>query len=210
VSAPASAPRRTQAERREQTIGRVIDATISALCDLGYTRTSVTEIGQRAGVSQGGIFRHFETRLDIVVTAAAEVARRQLANFGERVASTDASLRTILELTRAAAREPINAAWHELLSAARTDAELRARLEPMITEYYAEIVGLARVQPALAAVPDDLLEPLVLTVIHAFDGEALASVVHPQPALDEITLALLEAMLTALAMGEGGASARTR
>lgn len=199
MSAPAATPRRTQAERREQTIGRVIDATISALCELGYTRTSVTEIGARSGVSQGGIFRHFDTRLDIVVAAAAEVARRQLSRFGNLVAQTDGSLRAILELTRAAARAPINSAWHELLSAARTDADLRARLEEMITSYYAEIIALARTQPSLAGVPAELLEPLVLMVIHAFDGEALAAVVHPAPQLDAVTLDLLEAMLATLA-----------
>ena len=199
MSAPTRAPRRTQAERREQTIGRVIDATIAALCELGYTRTSVTEIGTRAGVSQGGIFRHFDTRLDIVVAAAAEVAQRQLSVFGALVAETDGSVRAILELTRAAARAPINAAWHELLSAARTDADLRGRLEPMITDYYAQIINLAKDQPSLQAVPAELLEPLVLMVIHAFDGEALATVVHPAPDLDTITLDLLEAMLTALA-----------
>jgi len=198
VNAPTRAPRRTQAERREQTIGRVIEATISALCELGYTRTSVTEIGARAGVSQGGIFRHFDTRLDIVVAAAAEVARRQLSSFGGRVIATDGSLRAILELTRAAARAPINAAWHELLSAARTDADLRARLDPMITNYYAEIIDLARAQPALAGVPSNLLEPLVLMVIHAFDGEALATVVHPAPQLDAVTLDLMATMLDGL------------
>jgi AcrR family transcriptional regulator len=193
-----TAPRRTQQERREQTIARVVDATIDALCELGYTRTSVSEIGARSGVSQGGMFRHFETRLDIVVAAAAEVARRQLSTFGELLAGTDGSLRTILELTRSATRAPINAAWHELLSAARTDAELRARMDALITGYYAQIIALARTQPALDRVPADVLEPLVLMVIHAFDGEALASVVHPQPALDTITLDLLEAMLTSL------------
>jgi AcrR family transcriptional regulator len=190
--------RRTQAERREQTIGRVVDATIEALCELGYTRTSVTEIGTRAGVSQGGIFRHFDTRLDIVVAAAQEVAQRQLETFGALLADTDGSMRAILELTRAATRAPINAAWHELLSAARTDAELRARMATLITDYYDQIVDLARVQPALASVPAELLRPLVLTVIHAFDGEALATVVHPEPVLDATSLNLIEAMLTAL------------
>ena len=194
-----SAPiRRTQQERREQTIGRIVDATIEGLCELGYVRTSVTEIGTRAGVSQGGIFRHFDTRLDIVVAAAAEVAARQLTTFGELLVGTDGSLRTILTLTRAATRAPINAAWHELLSAARTDAELRARMDALIAGYYAQILALARAQPALSTVPDNLLDPLVLMVIHAFDGEALAAVVHPQPALDDVTLDLLEAMLVAL------------
>jgi len=190
--------RRTQVERREQTIGRIVDATIDALCELGYTRTSVTEIGLRAGVSQGGMFRHFDTRLDIVVAAAAEVSRRQLVTFTELLAGTDGSLRTILSLTRSATRAPINAAWHELLSAARTDAELRSRMSELISSYYDQIIDLARAQPALAAVPQDLLRPLVLTVIHAFDGEALATVVHPEPTLDKVSLDLIEAMLTAL------------
>jgi AcrR family transcriptional regulator len=190
--------RRTQVERREQTIGRIVDATIGALCELGYTRTSVTEIGVRSGVSQGGIFRHFSTRLDIVVAAAQEVAQRQLGTFSALLADTDGSLRAILELTRAATRAPINAAWHELLSAARTDAQLRTRMSALIAGYYDQIIELARAQPALAAVPTELLRPLVLTVIHAFDGEALATVVHPEPVLDAVSLDLIESMLTAL------------
>jgi AcrR family transcriptional regulator len=195
--------RRTQVERREQTISRIVDATIEALCELGYTRTSVTEIGARAGVSQGGIFRHFATRLDIVVAAAQEVARRQLDGFSALLLDTDGSVRAILELTRAATRAPINAAWHELLSAARTDVDLRERMGELITGYYDQIIDLARAQPALAPVPAELLRPLVLTVIHAFDGEALATVVHPEPVLDAVSLDLIEAMLTGLlAAGE--------
>jgi hypothetical protein len=68
----------------------------------------------------------------------------------------------------------------------------------MITDYYGQIINLATQQPSLQSVPSELLEPLVLMVIHAFDGEALATVVHPSPQLDTITLDLLEAMLTTL------------
>ena len=71
-------------------------------------------------------------------------------------------------------------------------------MDTLITGYYAQIIELARTQPALSTVPAAVLEPLVLMVIHAFDGEALAAVVHPQPELDGVTLDLLEAMLSAL------------
>lgn len=185
----------TQPQRRERTIGRVLEATIGALAELGYARTSVTEIGARAGVSQGGLFRHFATRLDIVVAAAEAVCERQLAEFRAHLVATDGSVRALLELTRAACRAPINAAWHELLSAARTDAELRGRLEPTVSRYYARILELAREQPALAHVPDALLPTVVLTVIHAFDGEALARVVHPEPDQDGARLDLLERLI---------------
>ena len=188
----------TQPQRRERTIGRVLDATIDTLAELGYARTSVTEIGARAGVSQGGLFRHFATRLDIVVAAAEAVCERQLGEFREQLSATDGSVRALLELTRAACRAPINAAWHELLSAGRTDADLRGRLEPTVARYYARILELAREQPALAHVPDPMLPTVVLTVIHAFDGEALARVVHPEPDQDDARLTLLERLVSPL------------
>lgn len=186
--------RPTQRERRERTVARIIDATIAALAEVGYVRTTVTEIGARAEVSQGGLFRHFAGRAAIIVAAAEEVAARQLVTFRAQLEGTDGSLRSLLILTRDATRAPINAAWHELLSAARTDAGLRVRMAPTVQRYYARIVELAREQPALAAVPDDALVPLVMTAIHVFDGEALAASVYPQPELDDAGLDLLEAL----------------
>jgi AcrR family transcriptional regulator len=187
--------RPTQQQRRERTMSRVVDATIEALADVGYARTTVTEIGTRAGVSQGGMFRHFDTRLDVIVAAAETVCERQLTDFRRRLGASDATLRALLELTRDACRAPIHAAWHDLLFAARSDAELRTRLEPTVARYYTRIVELAREQEVLRAVPDESLPALVMTVIHAFDGEALARVVHPQAELDPARLDLLEAML---------------
>lgn len=193
-----TSPRPTQRQRRERTIGRILDATVEALGEVGYSRTTVTEIGARAGVSQGGMFRHFDTRMDVVVAAAEAVCERQLAEFRERLRATDGSVRALLELTRAACRAPINAAWHELLGAARTDAELRARLRPTVARYYGRILDLAGEQDALAAVPPALLPTLVMTVVHAFDGEALARVVHPEPALEDARLELFERLLDAV------------
>lgn len=192
------APRPTQRQRRERTVGLILDATISALSDLGYSRASVTEIGRRAGVSQGGMFRHFDTRLDMIVAAAEAVCERQLATFALDLEATDGSVHDLLTLTREASRDPINAAWRELLAAARCDEDLRARLGPTVEVYYARIVELARSQPALSAIPDEHLTSVVLTVLHAFDGDALARAAHPAPGLDDQLLAILEVMFQGL------------
>lgn len=198
MSAPARV-RPTQQERREATIARILDATIDVLGELGYARTTVTAVGARAGVSQGGIFRHFDTRLDIVAAAAVEVTARQVAAFERAVGETDESVRSLLELTRAATRAPINAAWQELLTAARTDAALRERLAPVVEVLRDRIVELAASRPALRAVPAELLRPLVLVIVQAFDGEALARSVLADPTTDAARLDLLDAMIRSLA-----------
>ena len=69
-----SAPRRTQAERREGTIGALLDATEDVLHERGYAATTVAAVCERAGVSQGGLFRHFATRRALLVAAAERVA----------------------------------------------------------------------------------------------------------------------------------------
>jgi len=176
----------------------VVDAAIDALGEIGYARTSVTEIGARAGVSQGGMFRHFGTRLDVIVAAAETVCERQLSTFRLRLAVTDGTLRDLLELTRAASRDSVNAAWRELLAAARCDDELRARLAPTVSGYYARIVELARAQPALAQLPDDWLGAVVMTVLHALDGEALTRSLYLEPEPDAQRPDVLEVLLTAL------------
>jgi AcrR family transcriptional regulator len=52
-------PRRTQAERREQTRTALLDATVSCLVDLGFSATTTTEVTRRAGVSLGAVMHDF-------------------------------------------------------------------------------------------------------------------------------------------------------
>lgn len=184
--------RRTQRERKEATVGRLVDATIASIAQAGYAGTSVGEVCRRSGVSRGGLFRHFDSRLALVAAAAEEVARRHLALVRRRLATAPPEdLRAALRLMRARHRDESNVVWFELMVAARTDAELRECLSPVARRFFAEITAVAREVPALAALPDDALHLLVSSVRNLFDGEAISRTVAPEPGVEEARLDLL-------------------
>ncbi|OZC94897.1 TetR family transcriptional regulator [Rhodococcus sp. 06-235-1A] len=186
----------SQQQRRTETIGKLLDATIASLCEKGYAATSVSEIVSRAGVSSGAMFRHFDTRLDLIVAAADEVRRRQFVEFRRGLSGFgSASIEHCLELLRAACRAPINGAWYELLTAARSDEELRERLQPFTVRYHEQIGELARALPVAGVIDPRHLETVIFTVVHLLDGEALAAVVHPQPEQEAMRLRMIAHLL---------------
>lgn len=187
---------RTQQQRREETIGKLLDATIASLCESGYAATTVNEITSRAGVSSGALFRHFPTRLDVVVAAADEVRRRQFDEFRAGLSAFgNASIEHCLTLLRAACRAPVNGAWYELLIAARSDEQLRERLIPFTVRYHAQIAELARTLPIAGMVEPRQLDTVVFSIVHLLDGEALAAVVHPQPEQEDMRLDMIAHLL---------------
>ncbi|KOS55131.1 TetR/AcrR family transcriptional regulator [Rhodococcus rhodochrous] len=209
MTGTAAPSRRTQQQRRTATIERILDATVAALGELGYTATTIGEVCRRSGVSSGGVFRHFPTRLDLMVAAADAVRERQFANFRLGLAQLGGpddsaeSVRECLRLLRAACRAPINAAWYELLGAARTDPALRERLAPMAQRYHDQIAEFGRTLPIASRFEPAEFDMLLFTLVHLLDGEAVASVVHPQPEQEEPRLELMARLVT-------GATPRSR
>jgi AcrR family transcriptional regulator len=141
---------RTQQERREETIGKLLDATIDSLADVGYAHTSVSEICSRAGVSHGALFCHFDSRLELIAAAADEVGRRHLARLRaefepvENTIAEDAdTLARVVRFLDAAAHSRMNAVWHELLVAARTDEGLRPAVRRVMGRYAGQIEAAA-------------------------------------------------------------------
>jgi AcrR family transcriptional regulator len=191
-------PRRTQRERRETTIAKLVQATIASLHDVGYARTSAKEVCARAGVTQGALFRHFPTVADVLVAAAEEIGRRQVGEFEERFASagkSKAPLAKAIELLRAQCRAPLASAWAELMVAARTDAALREKLTPAMWRYGAAINQAARAVPALAAMKGDDREALLFALVYLFDGEALTRLMLQRPEIEDHRLALMTRLI---------------
>ena len=77
---------RTQQQRREDTIARLLDASIETIIEIGYARASAKVIAQRAEVSDGALFRYFPTMGDLMAATAHEAGRRQLEVAAKRIA----------------------------------------------------------------------------------------------------------------------------
>ena len=192
--------RRTQAERSASTRSALIDATIETIEELGYHRASLGEICARAGVSKGGLFRHFDSRLDLVVAAAQEVGRQHLEGFRALEVATIAEQ---LTFARSRARADINAVWFELLIAARTDEHLREQLTPVAIWLYDNIEELALTSTLAETVDPELVRVAATAAVHMFDGEAVIRAVLPRPELEEARLAGAVALFESVAAGGG-------
>jgi AcrR family transcriptional regulator len=198
---------RTQQQRREETVGRLLEACIESIVEVGYARASAAVITKRAGVSVGALFRHFETMSDFMAATASEVLRRQLETFTKRVAEIPAdrpALEAALTILRDITGSPTNAVLYELMVAARTDQKLNAHLRESLGPYAAKIYEAARAMPGAESFPQETFPVLVALLNNAFDGAALVRGVLPDPDLEERRIALLTTLITAVMPAEGG------
>jgi AcrR family transcriptional regulator len=180
--------RRTQTERREATIRKVIDAAIEIIIESGYAGTSVQLVATRAGVSIGGLFRHFPTREALMVAVGRDVARQILGRYThafESLHGTEEPVVLALRLLRDTCRSRINQVWLELVHASRTDHALKKALAPVGKDYAKQIEDLARaLLPDLAASLGDDFGLLVDTVVAVFDGEQLHRMLYSERSIE--------------------------
>lgn len=73
----------TNAQLTARTRIALLDATVECLADLGYAKTSTTEIARRAGVSRGAQVHHFPTKATLVAAAADHLFARGTNEFRE-------------------------------------------------------------------------------------------------------------------------------
>jgi AcrR family transcriptional regulator len=195
--------RRTQQERREATIGKLLDAATETLIEVGHAEASVQRICARAGLSQGALFRHFPTREALMVAVGEHVGAQILARFRKKfatLAERDEDIGAAIALVRDACRSRLNQAWYELSMAARTNPNLRKGIEPVARRYFEDITGLAReLLPGLAARFGAGFDVLVTSVIALFDGEAVHRYLLREPAIESARLELLVAAMSQLA-----------
>lgn len=146
-SAPPVKPaRRTQEQRSSATRNQLLEATIDALVELGYSGTTTTVIAERAGVSRGAQLHHYPMKSELVAAAVEHLAMRLFQEFDREFRNVPATNRLsyCFDALWAAFSSPLFAAWLELAVAARTDEELRGSLRPF--ETWLEVSVLERIQ----------------------------------------------------------------
>jgi AcrR family transcriptional regulator len=97
-----SAPlRRTQAERTAETRRRILDAVVESIAEVGFQRTTASEIVRRAGVTWGAVQHHFGAKGGILEAVLEDTFERFEAKLGDIPADAPLAERVSLFVERA-------------------------------------------------------------------------------------------------------------
>jgi AcrR family transcriptional regulator len=181
VTAPPA--RRTQEERTAETRGRLLDATIQSVLDVGYAATTTRRVTELAGVSQGAQTHHFPYRVDLVGAAIERLADQQIAEIAAhaRELPTDPETRSgaLLDLLWEHFSSPMFTIFVKLWIAAADDEELHRRLLPVEKEMRRQVLAhAADIGGDLIAVPG--WESRLNLVLTAMRGLALTEAFEPR------------------------------
>jgi AcrR family transcriptional regulator len=189
----AGKPRRSQSERREETRGRLLDATVESLIEVGYAGTTIRRVTELAGVSQGAQSHHFPHRIDLVTSAFERLAEQRVERYRARArelpADRETRLRALLDLLWEDFSSAVFNVAVKLWVAAAEDEELRERLVPVekrihanMARLSAEVAGELGAEPGFdrkLAVAMNTVAGLALT--REFDPSGRASKGNPWP-----------------------------
>ena len=192
--------RRTQEERRATTRAALLNAALDQLLADGLAGFTTTEVCRRAGVSQGALFKHFDTKALLLAAVIEHLFDELRADYERAFTSQPAAQRTALagvELLWDQMLDPRLAAAFELYTAARTDAGLQSALEGVVGAHVARIHELAgellpEIDDARRLVAVELalsaMQGLVLNQMAVPDADQLA---RGRALLDMLTVTLL-------------------
>jgi AcrR family transcriptional regulator len=205
VAAPRTV-RRTQSERRASTQAALLDATLQTLRELGYTRTTTTEIVARAGVSQGALFRYYPTKEALLSAAATALCASLFPRFRAAMRANkkgaDPVEQGIRGLWRVFKTDEVRV-LHELYAAAPYEPALKEALLPVLVAHRDHTLEVAKeLFPGLAASP--MFEAAADLVLAAMTGAALMSLGEPDKKREEAFLdSLVGSTRVALAFASG-------
>ena len=138
--------RRSQAERREATRATLMDAALEQLLAAGLAGFTTTEVCRRAELSQGALFKHFDTKADLLAAVIEHLFGELRSDFEARFIDLPAvrrNPRSGVELLWDQMLDSRLAAAYELYTAARTDDDLRTALQPVVDAHVERIHALA-------------------------------------------------------------------
>lgn len=175
--------RRTQEQRTAETRGKLLDATIQSILDVGYAATTTRRVAELAGVSAGAQTHHFPYRVDLVGAAVERLAEQRIAAARDKAqelpTEREDRARALLELLWQDFSSPLFTTFVKLWIAAADDPELHARLVPVERDLRRQILGLAvEFAGELTAIPG--WEQRLQVVLTATRGLALTQAFEPR------------------------------
>ena len=105
----------------------ILDATIQCFVEIGYHRTTTTEIAKRAKVTRGAVQYYFPTTPDVLRASIEHLFNEWTEEYSEALEEMpegDEKFEFMIDVYWKFIRNPLYVAWQELLAASRTDDEL--------------------------------------------------------------------------------------
>ena len=199
------AVRRTQAERRATTRAALLAAALETLVEHGSAGFTTTEVGKRSGLSQGALFRHFPTKVDLLAAVCEHLFDELRATYEQRFIDLTPEERTVphaLDLLWSTMTDPRLGAAFDLYTDARTDPQLRAGIAPVVRAHLDRIAALGNtLLTELGLPPDDTTFAAVQLAILAMQGLVLNDMATPDPDARCRLEDLLERVVPALIAG---------
>lgn len=191
----------TAADTRE----RLLTAAATVFAERGYDGTRVADIAAAAGVSNGALYAHFDSKAELLVSALRTHGRRLLADlFAADPDRSVTDLLLIIGRSLPRRRDEGGNLIVEGLVAARRDEDVAEPMRAYIGEradWLAGLMGIAQaggeLDPALS--PDALAHFCLLI---AMGSELVTPNMHEVD--DEAWMALLRRVVTALAPADLG------
>ncbi len=76
-------PHLTQEQRRAETRGKLLDATVRSLAESGYAQTTTRAVAALAGLSPGAMAHYFPRRVDLLAAAMEQLIDERIAAWRE-------------------------------------------------------------------------------------------------------------------------------
>ncbi|MCB0256353.1 MAG: TetR/AcrR family transcriptional regulator [Anaerolineae bacterium] len=168
----------------QTTRNQILEAATAVFAKKGFTKASMNDIMQAAGVSKGGIYWHFSSKDEIIATIFQQYFEAQLSNLDTMLGIDGKASDKMTRLARAASSDieafsdqfPSSLEFYELAS---KNEELRAEMETFFLAYRQHIELLA--QQAIADGDWVALPPseIANTILSIFEGTLLLASVFP-------------------------------
>lgn len=163
--------RQTQAERRQQTLQKLHEATVECIVNKGFSRLTTADIAEAADLSQGALFRYYPSKTAAVAGATRYLFDKVIRDFNCLLGEPcEPNLMKIVDDLETWFHSADFIAVSRLFAESSADAELKEAIQPLIEQHRLNTHAL--IEQAFPAESQAMLRSAAHAVIYLMQGIA--------------------------------------
>lgn len=158
-------PSETQKAKSLRTHTSIVRGVVASLDSHGYAETSISRVLEQTGLSRGAVQHHFRTKEDLIAATAEYLMERSLRAIRAPAARRTRHLdRELKDLWRGVIQTRDYRALLEILSAMRTDKQLRRRILAILKNWNARIdAAMLQLYRSTSGSDDEVIELMAMS-----------------------------------------------